>query len=443
MRIITFTADDRKALAHDRYHHPDPRVQRKMEVLWLKSHGLGHDQIAAYADVSRRTVQRYLDQYHEGGLPRLRRCRWHHPQGALAEHQDSLEEYFLKHTVRSAKQARALIEQQTGVRRGLSQVRHFLKDRLGLRWRKTGAIPVPPKKTVEEHAREQATFVQEELAPRLEQARRGRRQVSFVDAAHFVCAPFLGCLWCAARLFVRAASGRKRYNVLGALDAVTHRLIRVTNHDYINAESVCALLRAVAAAGVGLPITLVLDNARYQKCAVVQALAASLGIELLYLPGYSPNLNLIERLWRFVRTQSLDSIYYEDFARFTAAIDQCLGDLPTVGLSRDRLPQGIICGQFPSGRVQSWVDDLVWPRRSESPCPRSRSASPAPSPSSAAKTATSPRWLTTASARGNRSTARPNRSSMPWTGPPHRRASTSFSDSSLSSGPRSRPSEGD
>ena len=55
MRIITFTADDRNALAQDRYHHPDPRVQRKMEVLWLKSHGLTHDQIAAAADVSRRT----------------------------------------------------------------------------------------------------------------------------------------------------------------------------------------------------------------------------------------------------------------------------------------------------------------------------------------------------------------------------------------------------
>ena len=252
------------------------------------------------------------------------------PHSALAKHQDSLEEYFLKHPVRSAKQARAIIEQQTGVRRGLSQVRHFLKGRLGLRWRKTGAIPVPPQKTVEEHAREQATYVQEKLGPRLEQARRGRRQVYFVDAAHFVFAPFLGCLWCAARLFVRAASGRKRYNVLGALDAVTHRLVRVTNHDYINAESVCWLVCAVAAASVGLPITLVLDDARYQKCAVVQALASSLGIELLYLPGYSPNLNLIERLWRFVRKQSLDSIYYEDFARFTAAIDQCLGDLPTV-----------------------------------------------------------------------------------------------------------------
>src|SRR3954470_4146778 len=329
MRPITFTADDRHALAHDRYHHPDPRVQRKMEVLWLKSHGLGHDAIATYADVSRRTVQRYLDEYLEGGLPRLRRCPGNHPQSALVEHEASLEEYFQEHPPRSVKQARAIIEQRTGIRRGLSQVRHFLRDRIGLRWRKVGAIPVPPKETIQEHAREQAAFVREELEPRLEQARRGQRQVYFVDAAHFVLAPFLGCLWCAARLFVRAASGRKRYNVLGALDAVTHRLIRVTNDGYINAESVCALLRAVAGAAVGLPITLVLDNARYQKCALVQGVAASLGIELLYLPSYSPNLNLIERLWRFVRMEALNSTYYEKFEEFRAAIDGCLDGLGT------------------------------------------------------------------------------------------------------------------
>ena len=75
MRNIIFTADDRRALAHYRFHHPEPRVQRKIEVLWLKSHGLGHDRIAAYADVSRRTVQRYLDEYLEGGLQRLCRGR--------------------------------------------------------------------------------------------------------------------------------------------------------------------------------------------------------------------------------------------------------------------------------------------------------------------------------------------------------------------------------
>jgi hypothetical protein len=115
---------------------------------------------------------------------------------------------------------------------------------------------VPPKKTIQEHTREQAAFVRDKLEPRLEQARRGRRQIYFVDAAHFVFAPFLGCLWCATRLFVRAASGRRRHNVLGAFDAVTHRLIRVTNEGYINAESVCTLLRSVAGAARAIaPLT--------------------------------------------------------------------------------------------------------------------------------------------------------------------------------------------
>src|SRR5205823_5532870 len=102
------------------------------------------------------------------------------------EHAASLEEHFLEHPPRSAKHAQAVIEQRTGIRRGLTQVRRFLKDGLGLAWRMAGAIPVPPKKTVQEHAREQARFLREELGPRLEQARGGQRQVYFVDAAHFV-----------------------------------------------------------------------------------------------------------------------------------------------------------------------------------------------------------------------------------------------------------------
>jgi transposase len=123
------------------------------------------------------------------------------------------------------------------------------------------------------------------------------------------------------RWFIRAASGRKRYNVLGAVHAVSHRLIRVANHTYLNAESVCALLRAVAQAGVGRPITVVLDNARYQKCALVQGLAQSLGISLLYLPGYSPNLNLIERVWKCVKQQCLRAVYHATYESFTGAID--------------------------------------------------------------------------------------------------------------------------
>ena len=106
-------------------------------------------------------------------------------------------------------------------------------------------------------------------------------------------------------------------------------VIRVTNGSYINAESVCQLLRRVAAAGLPRPITLVLDHARYQRCELVQSLARSLKVELLFLPSYSPNLNLIERLWKFVKKECLASKYLATYEGFTAAIDACLNNLHT------------------------------------------------------------------------------------------------------------------
>jgi transposase len=175
----------------------------------------------------------------------------------------------------------------------------------------------------------QAAYLTETLAPRLAEAQAGKRAVFFVDAAHFVLAPFLGFLWSLTRVFIKAPAGRQRFNVLGALNAITHELVAVTNDTYITAESLGALLHQLAALNLVAPITVFLDNARYQKCALVQAVAASLNIELCYLPAYSPNLNLIERVWKFVKKQSLYSKYYTDFAAFKTAIETCLREMPT------------------------------------------------------------------------------------------------------------------
>jgi len=90
-----------------------------------------------------------------------------------------------------------------------------------------------------------------------------------VDAAHFVHTTFLGYLWCFRRLFIQSPSGRKRFNVLGALNAVTLEIMTISNETYINGESVCQLLQKLSELRLGMPITLVWDNARYQKCAVV------------------------------------------------------------------------------------------------------------------------------------------------------------------------------
>ena len=172
-------------------------------------------------------------------------------------------------------------------------------------------------------------FHDTELKPRLDAAQAGQGHVFFVDAAHFVFGTFLCCLWSFARIFVRAASGRQRYNVLGAWNAITRQLVAVTNTTVVNTETMCELLRKIAAQGLTGPIALVLDNARYQRNAVVQALAQQLGIGLLFLPSYSPNLNLIERLWRFIKRRALYGRYHPTFHDFQAAIEQTIADLPT------------------------------------------------------------------------------------------------------------------
>ncbi len=181
-----------------------------------------------------------------------------------------------------------------------------------------------------EHVQTQAKFLDEKLMPKLDAALAGNGHVFFVDAAHFVLGTFVCCLWSVTRIFVRAASGRQRFNVLGAWNAVTRELIAVTNTTVVNTATMCELLRKIAARGLSGPITLVLDNARYQRNAVVQDLAKELGITLLYLPSYSPNLNLIERLWKFMKRRALYGRYHPTFAGFRAAIEETIDGLSTI-----------------------------------------------------------------------------------------------------------------
>ena len=146
-------------IAHARYHHPDPRVQQRMEVLWLKSKSRAHGDIAELAHVSRSTVQCTLRIYAAEGLDGIRSFGWKGQPGALTPHAATIEEGFRQHPPHTAHEAARRIEELTGVRRKVSRVRTFLKDDLGMKCLKVAPIPVPPKETVEEHARAQAAFL--------------------------------------------------------------------------------------------------------------------------------------------------------------------------------------------------------------------------------------------------------------------------------------------
>jgi transposase len=317
MITISFNEAEKEALTYERYYHPHPRVRQKMETLWLKSQELQHKDICRLADISEPTLCHYFEDYKEGGLEKLKVLNFYQPESALMAHEQTIKAYFEQHPPATIKQAMAKIEDLTGLKRSETQVGKFLKT-IGMKCRKVGMLPAKadPEK--------QEQFKQEKLEPVLEEAKAGQRKVYFVDAAHFVLAPFLGFLWSFTRLFIQAPAGRQRFNVLGALDAITHELITVTNDSYINALSVCELLCKLRLLYPDISITLILDNARYQKCKLVWQVADLLDIDLLYLPAYSPNLNLIERLWKFVKKKCLYSIYYENFDLFKKAISECV-----------------------------------------------------------------------------------------------------------------------
>ena len=146
----------------------------------------------------------------------------------------------------------------------------------------------------------------------------------FLDASHFVMGgDFLGAVYGRVRRFVKTFSGRQRYNVLGAVNFATKKVSVVTNTTYITATEICMMLKKAADEHAAKTIHVVMDNARHQKRESVKTLAASLGIELVCIPPYSPNLNLIERVWKFVKGR-LRSRYYDDFDLFQSTIDSII-----------------------------------------------------------------------------------------------------------------------
>ena len=124
---LTFTPEIQEALNYERYHHPVPLVQRRMEVLWLKSHGLAHALIARLAGVSENTMRDYFDLYAAGGLDQLKEVNLYRPTSALAAHTTTLEAHFREHPPATIKEAQHEIETLTGIKRSETQVRTFLK----------------------------------------------------------------------------------------------------------------------------------------------------------------------------------------------------------------------------------------------------------------------------------------------------------------------------
>ena len=196
----------------------------------------------------------------------------------LEQHAVSLKTLFEKHPPTSVKEARQRIQELTGIERSPTQVRAFMK-RIGMKYIKTGHIPAKAD------TEKQKQWIEQKFEPALELAKQGLAHVLFMDAAHFVLAPFLCCLWCFKRVFIKAPAGRKRLNVLGAVNALTQEVYFITNQTRINALVIVDFLHQLRIYYADMkPIYIVLDNARYQHCQLVKYIAWQFNIHLIFLP---------------------------------------------------------------------------------------------------------------------------------------------------------------
>ena len=133
MPLLDLTPAELERIDRDRFYHPCPQIQKRMEVLRLAAHGLAQAEIAKLSGLSRATVQRRLADYRRGQLDAVTAWNYRGRPSVLRVHAATLEDYFCTHPPATVAQARAVIESKTGVRRSLTQVRLFLNRlRLGV-----------------------------------------------------------------------------------------------------------------------------------------------------------------------------------------------------------------------------------------------------------------------------------------------------------------------
>jgi transposase len=154
---------------------------------------------------------------------------------------------------------------------------------------------------------------------------------------------------------VKSGHGRRRYNATGAYEPIEHNLVSIEGEDNVSQKTVCKLLHKIRYRSGKLPVTLVLDNAAYNRSQKVKALAVKLNIDIEYLPPYSPNLNLIERYWKFLKSECLNAKFYENFAAFKSAISETINKTNSSEGTRAKL-KSLITLNF-----QTFKNEMVGP----------------------------------------------------------------------------------
>jgi transposase len=324
MKTIQLTPQQRNDISDRRRQALDRRIyQRLSAVLWSDA-GRTREEIAELVGVSTRQVGQWLRIFRNKGLEQLCTLHYQGDPGRLRPAQvQRLKQEIATGVFHNAEQVRTWVQETWGVDYSISGLKDLLR-RIGASYHKVSGFFW--KADVEE----QKKFVRKHRRHKREAGPTTRRY--FVDACHPVWGVDLlySCwLLVGQRFDVGVGNGRKRLNILGAYSPDDHDYVdlRLTKEN-ITGEQFVKLLEALRAKHPGTEkFILYLDNARYySKPCVKEWLAKHREFRLVPLPAYSPNLNLIERLWKFLRKKALNR-WHKTFEEMQTAVAEVLDRL--------------------------------------------------------------------------------------------------------------------
>ena len=309
--------------------HSNALIRQRIEVLRLVHLGYSRGEVARIVGCHRNTVRNYVKLYHRGGLEEVMRLNYQRIRHVLADKFDSVATTIEQAHCSTIKQVSGVLKKRFNYSAHREAVRNLL-HRLGFRRRKLGTYPGKGKDR-KAWLEKQAAFIIK-LNDLLDRAQQGHIDLGFTDAAHFVFGKFDAYTWQQQLHYRPSGHGRHRLNVYASYDAVGHHIFSMYGEGYVNAEFVVEYmewLREKCYPDKRRPLHLVLDNARYQHCQLVKQTAHGLNIVLEFLPPYSPNLNLIERLWKYLKKQVGRQCYEtkEEFHKAIVKLLKALGKM--------------------------------------------------------------------------------------------------------------------
>lgn len=313
MNGLTLTAEESQLLRNAHRRCKDKRAADRIKAIYSLGNGQSAEDVMYILMVDEETLRNYVKRYQEGGIDELRKDHYKGSEARLSEaEREELGEHLEKNTYLRVEGIVAYVKEKYDVSYTVSGMTDLL-HRLDFTYKKSKLIPAKADKKKQEEFLEQLKKLQES---------KGKKDpILYMDGVHPQHNTMLAYGWIKKGKdnIIKSNTGRQRININGALDAETHSVI-VREDESINATSTIDLLKKVEAAySEAGNIYVICDNAKYYRSKLVTEFLETSRVKLVFLPPYSPNLNLIERLWKFMKNKILYNQYYEKFNEFKEA----------------------------------------------------------------------------------------------------------------------------